>query len=118
MARVIPTLRTQSIVFDAATLGIDMQANDILNVDDLNISGTMIVPTDKIKIGQFAGLIGQQDNTIVLNASGTGLNGDGNAGAFYVKPVREGFGPKMLCYNDASGEVTYGNNKIGSLKII
>lgn len=40
-----------------------------------------------IAIGSFAGPSGMTSNTIVLNASGTGLNTSGPTGGFYVNPI-------------------------------
>jgi hypothetical protein len=62
--------------------------------------------SNAIAIGNSAGRSNQPSNSIVLNASGTVLNGSaGNA--FYVNPVRGATGPHSLYYDTTTKEVTY-----------
>jgi hypothetical protein len=61
-----------------------------------------------VAIGARAGLSGQADKSIVINATGVELRAD-LSGAFYVKPVREQIGQKVMYYDAGSGELTYGD---------
>jgi len=64
--------------------------------------------TYSVAIGYMAGYQSQAQNTIVLNASGASVHGNGPTGAFYVAPVR---GPvtqtNVLGYNTTTKEISY-----------
>lgn len=66
---------------------------------------------NSVAIGSLAGDSGQADNTIILNASGSALNGNvGVTGCFYVKPIRTDLTQTTpLCYNSTSGEIVMGS---------
>ena len=60
---------------------------------------------ESIGIGQQIGIV--EDNTIVINASGSGFTGS-VGGAFYVKPIRGVIGAtglENLCYDPVNCEV-------------
>ena len=61
--------------------------------------------SSSIAIGKRAGFISQADNSIILNASGSTLNGP--TGGFYVNPVRAETGTTggMVFYDGANSEV-------------
>ena len=62
-----------------------------------------------IAVGTYAGQYNQHDNSIVLNASGAGLN-TAQASSFYVKPVRGGnIAASALAYTSA-GEIVEETN--------
>jgi hypothetical protein len=61
-----------------------------------------------IAIGASAGYTGQAANTIILNASGAAVNGvSGQAGSFYVAPVRPSTSSYVLGYDPSTFEITY-----------
>lgn len=66
-----------------------------------------------IAIGYRAGVDGvsdkQQENTIVINATGGTLVGNAYANALYVKPVRNANTANVVYYNNTTGEMTYSN---------
>ena len=77
---------------------------------------------NSIAIGQEAGYTGQPDNTIILNATGSQLNGiTGQTGAFYAKPIRTTVNAldnsfnsgikNLLLYNNSTAEITQ-NSKL------
>ena len=94
------------------------------DINNNNLSSLTIVSwflgSNSIAIGQFAGQTGQPKNTIVLNANGTAINGNGatititngSTGAFYVAPIRNtdptGINGtfKSLYYNTLNKEIT------------
>jgi hypothetical protein len=68
--------------------------------------------TDAIAIGQKAGQTGQADNTIILNATGSAVNGVvGQTGSFYVAPIRRLSFPTIttvsLAYDPDTFEVVH-----------
>ena len=76
-----------------------------------------------IAIGYQAGMGNtnqQESNTIILNASGSAVNGvTGQTGAFYVKPVRNdtASGLQTLKYNTTTSEITYGPSSGGITQV-
>lgn len=67
-----------------------------------------------IAIGANAGSGNTQaNNSIVINASGTDLEGP-TANALFVKPIRNAASANVLYYNPTSGEVTYNTAAFGS----
>ena len=63
--------------------------------------------TNSVAIGTFAGQVSQSDNSIVINATGTGLNGDGGTSRCYIAPIRgANQGSTLLMYNTTSKEVS------------
>jgi hypothetical protein len=64
-------------------------------------------------IDNYVGLTYQADNTIILNASGSGLVGvSGQTGSCYIKPIRDvgpslPIGTKSLGYDPVTGEMFY-----------
>ena len=73
-----------------------------------NFSGKYSQGTNAIAIGQNAGVTSQHANSIVLNASGTTLDGNTNAG-LYVDPIRNASGSSTLFYDATTKEITYGD---------
>ncbi len=67
---------------------------------------------DAIAIGRFAGQTNQPDNTIILNATGTEVNGvAAQTNSFYVAPIRNIGGTSgVLQYNAATKEVSYSSD--------
>ena len=61
---------------------------------------------NSVAIGAKAGF-GQQDNTIVINATGNTLEGNTAANALYIKPLRVNTTGNLLFYNDITGEITF-----------
>ena len=59
-----------------------------------------------IAIGRSAGELNQHNNTTIINASGNTLNSI-NSSAFYVKPIRQANGSRLLNYDPNSGEISY-----------
>jgi hypothetical protein len=65
---------------------------------------------NSIAIGNSAGLSLQNDNTIVLNATGAAINGDIGVGRFLVAPMRGvalGVGAGICVYDPATFEMVY-----------
>lgn len=66
-----------------------------------------------IAIGYRAGADGisdkQQENTIVINATGGSLVGNAYANALYIKPLRNSNTANVVYYNNTTGEMTYSN---------
>ena len=60
-------------------------------------------------IGNSAGFLNQHNNSIVLNASGSILNSTGS-NRFFVSPIRNVEGNRILFYDSATNEITYGNS--------
>ena len=60
-----------------------------------------------VALGYLAGANNQPANSIVINASGSGL--DGSAAGFYVNPVRNITGTSILQYNATTDEITHSN---------
>jgi hypothetical protein len=60
-----------------------------------------------VAIGYRAGYLTQHSNSIVLNASGTGL-GSQTSSSLYVNPIRSGTSTQSLYYDTSSKEVVYG----------
>ena len=60
-----------------------------------------------IAIGEFAGQTNQSANSIILNATGSAVNGDG--AGFHVAPVRQSLGVALPIaqYNTSTKELTY-----------
>jgi hypothetical protein len=67
---------------------------------------------DAIAIGRFAGQTDQPDNTIILNASGSAVDGvAAQTNSFYVAPIRNIGGTSgVLQYNAATKEVSYSSD--------
>jgi len=60
-----------------------------------------------IAIGSEAGEVSQPNNTIILNASGVAINGEGESFRFYVAPIRDTTATsKGVFYNTTTKEVT------------
>lgn len=67
---------------------------------------------NSIAIGSFAGFSDQANNTIILNATGSALNGvSAQTDSFYVAPVRNDVGniSQVIFYNTSTNEITYAN---------
>ena len=65
---------------------------------------------DAIAIGRFAGQTDQPDNTIILNASGSAVDGvAAQTNSFYVAPIRTTANGTPLMYNSTTKEITYSN---------
>lgn len=77
-------------------------------IDSVNYPGnTWTQGAASIAIGKMAGWNGQEDRTIILNASGNEFSGvPGQTDSFYVNPIR-GDAPvsSVLCYNTSTSEV-------------
>jgi predicted acyltransferase (DUF342 family) len=69
-----------------------------------------------VAIGTTAGQINQPDNSIMINASGQGLNGS-TPNAFYVAPIRENSGTSLLTYNPTTKEITQNNTLSNTLTV-
>jgi len=69
-----------------------------------------------IAIGENAGFNAQPANTIILNASGSSLNGVASqTSSFYVTPIRNDTSPSnVMYYNTTTKEVTYGRLQINA----
>jgi hypothetical protein len=59
-----------------------------------------------VALGNFAGGTNQPNNSIIINASGTALNG--SASGLFIDPVREIVGTKIVYYNSSTKEITTG----------
>lgn len=71
-----------------------------------------------IAIGYQAGYNNQPDNTIILNASGTNVNGVPNqTNSFYVTPVRSAVTSQSVYYDSATKEISYGKGSIAGVEI-
>jgi hypothetical protein len=90
--------------------GFSLQGNNAVAVG--NGAGSISQGTGSVAIGSQAGAGSQPANTIILNASGSTVNGvNGQTGSFYVKPVRNqpsSAGLQSLQYNTSTSEITYG----------
>jgi len=69
-----------------------------------------------VAIGTSAGASSQPDNSIMINASGLGLNGT-ISNAFYVDPIRENSGTSLLTYNPTTKEITQNNTLSNTLTV-
>lgn len=69
-------------------------------------AGAMCQGTGAIAIGFNAGISGQHQKSIIINATGTPLNST-QADSCFVKPIRNNRGPSTLTYDPTTGEVTY-----------
>lgn len=61
-----------------------------------------------IAIGHSAGTNSQATNSIIINATGSNLQGN-TANALYIKPIRNSITSQIIFYDSTTGEVTYGN---------
>ena len=63
-----------------------------------------------VAIGSLAGQTSQPANTIILNASGSAVNGvAAQTNSFYVNPIRTTANGTPLMYNSTTKEITYSN---------
>ena len=68
-----------------------------------------------VAVGNNAGYENQAENTIILNASGSAVNGlPGQAGSFYVAPVRSATSGNVLGYDPVTSEITYYAAPVGA----
>lgn len=121
----------QNLTLDASN--IDLSNNNLVNVNNINFLNNQIKiglqagqtnqGTNAIAIGQlaggfsqgqfsiaigaFAGPTGATANSIILNATGTGMTGIGTTGGTYIAPIRNVTQTTVLGYNIANNEVTY-----------
>ena len=78
----------------------DQWVNSLLSYFGLN--GT------KIRIGQNAGSSNQSANSIVINATGTTIDGSGGANRCYIAPIRNDTTKQsQVQYNTTTNEVSY-----------
>ena len=64
--------------------------------------------TQSIAVGLYAGQTSQPANTIILNASGSAVNGVAlQTNSFYVAPIRTTANGTPLMYNSTTKEITY-----------
>jgi hypothetical protein len=75
-----------------------------------NSAGKTSQGASAVAIGLYAGYTDQAANTIILNASGSAVNGvAAQTSSFYVAPIRTDATPgNVLYYNTTTKEVTYG----------
>jgi hypothetical protein len=75
-----------------------------------NSAGKTSQGASAVAIGLYAGYTDQAANTIILNASGSAVNGvAAQTNSFYVAPIRADATPgNVLYYNTTIKEVTYG----------
>lgn len=75
-----------------------------------NSAGRTSQGASAVAIGLYAGYTDQAANTIILNASGSAVNGVfAQTDSFYVAPIRTDATPaNILYYNTSTKEVTYG----------
>jgi hypothetical protein len=66
-------------------------------------SGANDQGANSVAIGARAGVY-QGANSIVINATGSNLNG--TTGTFQVAPIAAGTGPEILFYNTATSEIS------------
>jgi hypothetical protein len=59
-----------------------------------------------VAIGRYAGLTGQHNNSIVINATGSALN-SGTSNATYLAPIRNVTQSEVMGYDTSSKELTY-----------
>lgn len=59
-----------------------------------------------VALGNFAGGTNQPNNSIIINATGTALNG--SASGLFIDPIREVAGTKIVYYNPSTKEITTG----------
>ena len=69
-------------------------------------AGSYFQGANSIAIGDQAGRYYQPSRSIILNATSQNFS-PGNPDAFYVKPIRSASGPRVLNYDENSGEITY-----------
>jgi hypothetical protein len=82
------------------------QSSDAISIG--NQAGGTNQGQNSIAIGKLAGLNNQAAHTIILSADGELDGVSGQAGSFYVKPVRhDGTNPNMLGYNPLTSEITF-----------
>jgi hypothetical protein len=75
-----------------------------------NSAGNATQGTAAVAIGLYAGQTSQPANTIILNASGSAVNGVAlQTSSFYVAPIRTTANGTPLMYNSTTKEITYSN---------
>ena len=71
-------------------------------------AGEMSQGLQAVAIGAYAGQTSQPANTIILNASGSAVNGvAAQTNSFYVAPIRTTANGTPLMYNSTTKEITY-----------
>jgi hypothetical protein len=101
-------IRAVAIGYNAGAITQGIQAVAIGQLAGQTSQGTRAVA-----IGYLAGANNQPANSIVINASGSGL--DGSAAGLFIDPIREVTGPQVLYY-DPTGtkEITWGPVPVGT----
>lgn len=72
-------------------------------------AGLISQGANAVAIGVESGNANQPNNSIIINATGSALNG-ATQNACYIKPIRNDYNNKTLLYNDLDGEITYYEN--------
>ena len=112
-------LMPNSIKIGDSDTGVTNQGTNAVAIG--NNAGNSNQGNNSIAIGNNAGVTDQSDNTIVINATGGALNGDTNANACYIDPIRDCSsdlaknGTFTLKYNTVGKEVTYDTTPMKSL---
>ena len=101
-------IRAVAIGYNAGAITQGIQAVAIGQLAGQTSQGTRAVA-----IGYLAGANNQPANSIIINASGSGL--DGSAAGLFIDPIREVTGPQVLYY-DPTGtkEITWGPVPVGT----
>jgi hypothetical protein len=74
------------------------------------LAGNSSQGANAVAIGRLAGQTSQPANTIILNASGSAVNGVAlQTSSFYVDPIRTTANGTPLMYNSTTKEITYSN---------
>ena len=115
---IVPAVGTSGLTNSSGTIGLATATTGQLGgvtVDGTTIAingstiSVALISASKIAIGAYAGQTNQAANTIILNASGSAVNGiSAQANSFYVNPIRSttpqaGF----VYYNSGTYEVVY-----------
>jgi hypothetical protein len=73
-------------------------------------AGLISQGANAVAIGVESGNANQPNNSIIINATGSALNG-ATQNACYIKPIRNDYNNKSLLYDEGTGEITYDNNQ-------
>ena len=104
----------------AATLSstLAVSGDSYFGTSGMIAANQLSVNTSAIAIGYLAGKINQATNSVVINASGTAINGT-TASSFYAAPIRNPttLPTNILYYDSANSEIVYGEAPTTSMTI-
>jgi hypothetical protein len=103
--------------FSNASYTFDVSGETRIQTDNIRIgrnAGNTGQGTSAVAIGTGAGQTNQLNNSIVINATGSILNGD-LSNALFIKPIRNNTNTNFLSYDISTGEITYQSSSSSSI---